>query len=209
MSRIHPIDCVPVVLQSGLNRIESEKDLLFLGKENLQFLARFWKKRKEKFVAKMNEESSPLLREDYREEVEECGAKYNYLRSLAARAVSKPILFDREPFRRTDRVACFMSSPDRFVIGTIVHIFYDEDSGTGSFSIRIYDKNLLEKTYDLMYMPEGRSMFAVDEFNYYCSDHDYFRLVLEYSAPNLTPPELTRIERMVDALPSPDPFRNL
>ncbi|MBR5389285.1 hypothetical protein IK146_01875 [Candidatus Saccharibacteria bacterium] len=214
MDCIHPADLIPVYLQNGLD-VKTEKDLEYLGRENLLFLAKFWKNRMGKFYQKAEAEPSRLKRDDLKSEVQFCSKKRDYLRALAARSESKPAIFEKQAIRVSTKVTYFTTEPDdSYVSGIVVKINVDNkidvdeaktdidrESKTGSFSIRVYDRNLLTKYYDFVYTPDGRSLFLTSDFEYYCAHPDYFKFVLYYCTDTLTPSEIAYIDRMLAALP--------
>lgn len=205
MERIRPDDCIPVIEKSSLATFKTDKDLIYLGKENLQHLARFWKARMEKFSKKKADEPSPFKQSNYQLEIDLCASKCDYLKKLIVRSTSKPAFLEKTIIRIGGRVTCFVPSPDRYVQGTVSKIYVDEESETGSFSIRVYDESLFTKYYDLMYVPDGKTIFLTKDFNYYKTHPDFFRYMLCYSANTLTPSASSFIDRMVVALPQPTP----
>ena len=216
MDHIYPIDFIPVYCQKGLD-IRTDRDLEYLGRENLLFLIKFWKDRMKKFSKKAAAEPSKLKRDDLESEVKLCLEKQDRLKGLAARSESKPAFFEKRAIRIGSKVTCFTTEPDSYVSGTVVKICVDDkidvdeepktdvekESKTGSFSIRVYDRNLFTKYYDLVYTPDGRSLFFTSDFEYYCAHPDYFKYVLYYYAGKLTPSEIAYIDRMLAALPEP------
>ncbi|MBR3131169.1 hypothetical protein IKG31_01185 [Candidatus Saccharibacteria bacterium] len=201
MDRLRLKDLIPVTIFAGLDDIRSDKDLRYLGKENLQYLAKFWESRKKKFADKRDAETDPFKRDDYQNEVDDCESKRNYLMRLALQSKSKPPFLEKRIFYIGSKVVFFSSSPDQYIKGIIVKVYVDEESETGSFSIRIQDDNMFTGSYELQYTPDGMSLFLAKDFHYYCTHPDYFRYVLNYYSGTRTLSEITYIERMVAALP--------
>ena len=188
-------------MQSSYSSIKTDDDLIYLGRENLQYLARFWKKRMEKFADKRDRAKGSSERDDFDEEVRDCHEKYDYLKKLTVATPSKPLLFEKTIIRIGSKVTCFISETDRYISGSIVKINYDEELETGTFVVRVYDKNVSTKAYDYVYTPDGLSLVTTDDFKYYCDNPDYFRFTLRYRARSMTPTESVLIERMLRALP--------
>ncbi len=203
MDRLRPKDLIPVSIFVGLDNITSSKDLRYLGRENLGYLAKFWESRKKKFADKCNAETNPLKHDDYQKEVDDCESKHDYLMRLAARSQSKPPFLEKQIFYIGSKVVCFSTSPDRYIEGVIVKVYVSGESGANSFSIRIKDDSLFTRTYELQYNPDGISLFMVKDFRYYCTHPDYFRYMLNYYSAARTPSEIIYINRMVAALPQP------
>ena len=202
MKRVHPNECIPASFHNGLVEFESVQDLMYLGKENLAVLAQFWEERKERFSKKLAKENDLRRRDDIRFEVEQCGARWSYLKSIMGNSESKPVFFAKPVISTGTKVACFATDPDRYIVGVVVKIDRDENSGTGSFIIRTYDRKLAESV-DLKYTPDGFSMFLADDIDYYRAHPGYFRYVLNYLARPSNPQEIDYADRLVAALHQP------
>lgn len=203
MDRLRPKDLIPVTVFAGFDDMKSDNDLRYLGRENLRYLANFWDDRKKRFSNKLANEPSPLKRNDFQDEIDNCERKRDHLLKLASQSPSKPPFLEKRVFHVGSKVTCFTTSPDRYVSGTIVRVYVDEESDTGSFSIRVYDKDLFTKSYDLQYEPDGHSLYLAKDFEYYCAHPDYFRFVLDYCSKAATLSEIAYIDRMMAVLPQP------
>lgn len=206
MNRVLPNDCIPGSFYISIAGIETARDLIYLGKENLTYLARFWKKRKKKFSEKLFSEKDSQKRDGIKLEIERCDARWEYLESIIPNSESKPAFFAKPVFKKGNRVACFVAEPDRYVVGTIVDITTEpipgeknEDLKMGTFIIRAYDRELGEN-YDLEYTPDGSLMFLADYLDYYRANPDYYRYMLYCLAAPSNPREIDYIERLVAAL---------
>lgn len=200
MKRFHPSECIPANFFNSMIEYDLGQDYTYLGKENLAYLARFWDNRIKRFRDMLKAESDPDKKGNIRRELRECGAKLDYLKNLISCSESKPAFFRKPVISIGTKVVCFAADPDRYIIGTIVKIDRDEESGIGSLTIRTFDKNLCAKSYDIVYAPDGFSMFLAEDFDYYRAHPDYFRLTLEYLARPANPAEIDYVNRLVNAL---------
>ena len=200
MKRVHPNECIPAAFRNGLVEIESDKDLKYLGKENLACLTIFWEDRKDRFSKKLSAETDLDKRDKDKLEIEQCDARLAYLKSLIPSCESKPVFFAKPIYSVGIKVAYFVADLDCYAVGTIVRIDRDEKTGIGTFTIRVYDKNTSTKSHDVKYTPDGFSMFLADDLTYYRAHPEYFRYVLNYLAKPSNPTEIDYVDCLVAAL---------
>ena len=190
-------DFIPAMISSENLSLRSQRDMANLGKENLQFLIRFWKKRAEKMRAKVKVEPDFEKRGQFEYEANSAAHKASELKKIAEGAESKPHLFEKPTFETGSHVTCFLEQPDRYVSGILIKIKADtdEDAVTGKnavFFIRVFDQS---GQHTIEYAPDGFSLFMTDEFEYFKAHWGFFRLYLEYHTYSI--PDRDKADRML------------
>ena len=203
--------CIPVSYRNAYVTIETDNDLRYLGKENLQFLARFWEacavKARSTRDATVNAEEWDRL--DGR--ARSANDRSHHLRSLSKTSISKPRLFERPTYRVGSKVTCFMENPDRFISGTLSEINGISDASdeenedvvqiqSATFTIKVYDANLPQRYREYTYVPDGLTLYPTEDFEYYRHHPSYFNMTLRYHITVMTPTESAYINRIMDAL---------
>ncbi len=210
MRPVSAVDCIPVSYFDEKLGINGNASLLYLGKTNLRWLAEFWKNRRKKFIEKRNATNNSEARERANDEIEYCTGNIKLLESLIRTESdtfeAKPNIFEYV-VRVGTRVAVFRENPDRYVVGNIVKIKGD-DNAVESVVVRSFDRSS-SRTIELEFTPSNIIMCTEEQFRYYCRDKDFYRFVLKYRFPMLTPTEYSMIDRMVAALPPLDPLRGI
>jgi len=192
-------DFIPEIYKGNLELL-SARDMVFLGKDNLQLLARFWEHHIKNLTNRLQLESDFEKREKLERRIASVSYMARELRRMSKDADSKPLLFVKPTLKASTRVVIFLENPARFVPGVIAKIVVDEESQTGIFYVRSYGGN-----HELIaYEPDGFSIFLADDFEYFKRHQRYFGLYLSYYAD--TVPERDKVMRMLDCLSSqPDP----
>ncbi|MBQ3293696.1 hypothetical protein IJG96_00995 [Candidatus Saccharibacteria bacterium] len=208
MRPVSAVDCIPVSYFDEKLGINGNASLLYLGKASLRWLAEFWKTRRKKFIEKRDTATTSEARERAKDEIEYCTGNIKLLESLIRTEgetfALKPNIFERI-IRIGTRVAVFRENPDRYVIGKIVK-FKVVDDTVESVVVRSFDRDT-SQTIELEFTPNKITMCTEEQFNYYRQDKDFYRFVLKYRFPMLTPSEYSIIDRMVAALPPVSPLR--
>lgn len=195
-------DFMPWSVNSEALDLRDRRDLLYLGKENLQYLAKFWKKHADKMYAKVKTEPDYYRREKYERDAEDSAYKAREISKIAEDAVSKPRLFEKPTFVTGSHVTCFLEDPDRFVSGILVKVktdaYVDENPVVIEgvvMSIRVNDGS----GYHLIdYIPDGFSIFMTSDFEYFKTHSHYFRIYLNYHTGSL--PERDKCDRMISCV---------
>ena len=201
-SHVYLDDCIPAFLSTPDPDYFRDCKASTFGKDDYMGLARFWQNRERKFRYKSVHEASPRKAEDYADEADLCETKYKFLLSLASRAQDKPPIFSKPIVHLNERVAFFAEKPDRFLVGVLTRISLDEESQTGTFTIRAYDREA-SKMSDFVYEPDGISLFPESYLVYFRNDPEYFRAYLDLHAWDTI--AQFKAERMLAALPAPTP----
>ncbi len=192
-------DFMPWSVNSESLKLRDRRDMINLGKENLQFLARFWKQHADKMSAKVNDPNVTFHnREKFEQDAEDSAFKARELRKLAEEADSKPRLFEKIAFESGSQVTVFQENPDRFVSGVIAKIkpaANDDETAdvhharflirpTGTFESGIID-----------YTPDGFTLFLTKDFEYFQHHPMFFRLCLNYHTWSI--PDRDKVDRMI------------
>lgn len=188
-------DFIPVMYRHGDIRLNSRRDMIFLGKENLQLLARFW----ERHAAKREKNSETAARYEDRERAASDAREERFyageLRRFAKEAESKPMIFSKPTFHVNDRITYFLENPDRFVSGKLSKIsHYDEEAGTATFSLLVIDKL---GAHTIEFEPEEFSLYKTEDFEYFRAHISFFETYLSYYAEHIT--ECDKAQRILRA----------
>ncbi len=201
-------DFMPWSVNSENLNLRNRRDMVNLGKENLQFLARFWKKHAEKMSAKVKTETDFHRRERFLQDVEDSTFKAREIRKIAEGAESKPCLFEKPTFKTGNRITCFMENPDRFISGILAKVKADTEEEdeevrikSAALTIRVYDQS---GQHLIDFVPEGFTVFRTEDYEFFKTHLDYFRLYLNYYTQSI--PDRDKADRMlfcISGQPSP------
>lgn len=193
-------DFMPGSIDSENLNLRDRRDMVNLGKENLMFLATFWKKHAEKMRAKIKVEPDYRRREKFEQDADESAFKAREIRKIAEGAESKPRLFEKPTFKTGARVTCFMEKPDRYVSGILAKVKADTEEedeevvlSNAVLAIRVYDQSGRQQLID--FVPEGFTMFLTEDYEYFKTHLAYFRMYLGYFAQSV--PDQDKANRML------------
>lgn len=200
----HYEDFIPVMYRHYSLKLDSYRDLLFMGKESLQCLARFWEKHAKTCDRIANDPKSNYEKREYAEsQAREERYMAGELRRFAKEAESKPNLFERPTFRKGLQVTCFLENPDRYVSGVLVKVKAEAEMREDDV-IEIKDAILIIRTYDqsgqhlIEYAPDGFTLFTTEDFEFFQAHWSYFKFYLNYHT--WTIPERDKVNRMLYCL---------
>ncbi|MBQ1528599.1 hypothetical protein IIZ77_03065, partial [Candidatus Saccharibacteria bacterium] len=108
---------IPVKYRHDSLELRTYREMEFLGRENLQLLARFWKQHAEKRAKNAETAATYEEREKADFDAREERILAKELNKIAAEAEPKPLLFEKPTFKTGSRVICFLENPDRYVSG--------------------------------------------------------------------------------------------
>ena len=205
MQYLHHIDLLPWDVEPRKLNPQSDADMLNLGRENLEYLARFWKKRAEKMTAKAKEETDFSCREQHEQDAEASEYKASVIKELANHAESKPLLFEKPALKKGCQITCFLEEPtSHYVSGPISDIrgqsaeFANDEKetlikATGViFTIKVHDRS---EPYKVNYSPDyWFTIMKKADFEYFRTHPEYFRLYLSYHAQTI--PEYDKARKM-------------
>lgn len=187
-------DLIPLTI-SEQPKIESEQDMLYLGRESLMYLRDVWQVRAACFLNKGKACESILDRMEYVSESHSCDKRVIILDDLIPKAESKPSVFRDVPLTSGTRITCFVPESKRFVDCTLLKVESDEDSNM------ILEVVTLDKKHRHMKLPARKLTVITTESYHYLKYHPrFFRTYLSVCVKNSD--DQNMVEEMISALPS-------
>ena len=192
-------DLMPWSINTENLDLRTRRDVEFLGKLNLQYASRTWRKHAEKMSAKVKTEPDYQRREKFQIDAEKSFRKANELRKIAESAESKPCLFEKPTFKTGARVTCFLEKPDRFVSGILTKVKAETEEEDEE--VRITDAVLTIRVYDqsgqrlIDFAPNGFTLFPTEDYEYFKTHLSFFRVYLNYYAQSI--PDRDKADRML------------
>lgn len=201
---------IPVMYRHDSLELDDESKLFFLGRENLQCLAAFWKQHAET-CQNISEDMSKdyKTRERNARQAADERRMFKELSDMAKKAASKPCLFERPAIKTGSRVTCFLENPDRYVSGIVAKvnagIVIIDDAADGKKPIvHIDDVTMLVRLSDqqvIRCIPDNFTPLMTEDFEYFRQNKRYFRTYLKYRVRKF--PEEDKVERMLACLQPP------
>ncbi len=199
---------IPDKYYSDFIPTKNETQFLYIGQESILFLSATWYKLAGDLLARGLAAKSIDERMDKVSKSQEYREFGDYLQELASRTTSKPLLFQKNPFRTGDRVTCFINKPsaqlrgdlkranrflDTIIVGT------DRNGSRVIYSVVLRNqKNDDEKPQRYKFIPDNISAISTDDFHYFKLHPNFFRLYLNINATNDS--ERGKIEPILSAL---------
>ena len=201
---------IPFELQSPVLEVKDERDLLYLGYNNLKYYSEYWMKRYNELTQKICACSDPLERAYILSEASDYRNKSRILDILATRAENKPEFYHHHV---AYPVGCRLTycvlngslaatskhiKPNSFiksvVLGSIQHDDYE-----CYYTVRVYSHDLEEPgSIKLSISRDDICAFPTIDFPYLKTHPNYFRLYLNVRAVNDI--ERAKIEPILSAI---------